>query len=705
MVTAVLGQQENARDTGRWISELYSINTLGAVLGALGSGFVLIPWLGLDGAIYAAATLNASAALAVAASAGPATVMHLPRGAPEVPPLPPEAARSRDRSAALFLLILTGFASIAAEVGWTKYLSIVTGTTIYGFSMILAVFLAGITLGAWWARHRVSWIERPIPVMAAGLLALGVASFVTRAGLSAAPALQQALTASDLAPLLRQAAILGYVAIVLLPSTLVLGALFPLALAAYSGSGGAAGAHLGRAYATNTAAGIAGSASAGLWLIPAYGTDALLVTIGLVTCASGSLLALGQGPRPRTVATIAIAAAVVAAALKGPGLDYRALVDAVDDRYDDAAKAGLPSRSLFLREGRVGVVSVTTRNGITAGLQSNGLTESHIDLVDPRNGSLIEGLLGLLPYFVHESPEHAFVVGFGGGNTAYALATTFALRSIDVVELEPAVVDAVTSVTGGNVPALQDPRVVLTIGDARHALLTTGRRYQVIASQPSHPWLAGASSLFTREFFLIARSRLTTDGVFAQWLNLFRMDTTTLRGILKAFCSVFPHAVSLGDLTTGDLLLLGSPVPIRFGLERIAERMQNPATARYLARHGVRDPADILVMFVLSRGEMETLTADVAPSTDTNLLPEVRLAGGLAPPAAAENPYLWLRRHRTFALSDYLADRDRARALFDTGLKLVERGQFDGARAVLEGLGPLDPGLAAQLAERVDPPR
>lgn len=704
VMTAVILHERVAEDaTGRRISELYSLNTLGAVLGALLSGFVLIPRVGLDGAVYAAAALNG----AIVLIAGWSVRRREQRGRTREPaavemnvtPSPPPV----DSRSALFVLIVTGFSSIAAEVGWTKYLSILTGTTIYGFSVILAVFLAGIALGSWAVRLRIARIERPGLTLATGLLALAAATLLTRGGLSVAPALHSALVGLSWSPELGRVAVYAYVAMVLLPSTLLLGAMFPLALGSYCGTAVQARARVGRGYAANTVAGIVGSAGAGLWLIPRYGTDRLLLGLGLLLASCGLLLAYHYGSRWNRVTAAVAAAAVAAAGILGPGIDYRTLIDAVDDRYDQPTAAAAPSsRSLFLREGRMGVISVTTRDGASAGLQSNGLTESHIDLVDPRNGSLIEGLLGLLPYFVHADPQHAFVVGFGGGNTVYALSTAFLLRTIDVVELEPAIVEAVRTVSAENVPALQDPRVTLTIGDARHALLTTARRYQIIASQPSHPWLAGASSLFTREFFVIVRSRLTGDGVFAQWLNLFRMDTTTLRAILKSFCEVFPHALSFADLGTGDLLLLGSSAPIQLDPARMRERMRVPATARYLMRHRIGEPADLLKMFALSRAEMVRTTGDSRPSTDTNLIPEVRLAAARSRPVSDEDPYLWLRRHRSFDLVGYVAGPEQAQLLYGVGLELLEQARTDDAHVVLEHLARSDPGLAERLASAID---
>ena len=128
------------------------------------------------------------------------------------------------------------------------------------------------------------------------------------------------------------------------------------------------------------------------------------------------------------------------------------------------------------------------------------------------------------------------------------------LKSIRVVELEPVVVEAARHIAAGEIPALRDPRVRLDFNDARNTLLVERTRYDLIVSQPSHPWLAGAANVFTRQFWEIVKSRLNERGVFGQWINLFKMDATTLRSLFQAFYEVFPQGMSFANLHTGDII-------------------------------------------------------------------------------------------------------------------------------------------------------
>lgn len=672
-------------ELGERLSFVYSLNTWGAVAGAGLAGFVFIPSFGLDGAVWVAAACNFTivgvgwANRARFAADDGAKPLRLPAGGPsgsgEAAPTP----LLPRRRLALAALIATGFCSIAAEVGWTKYLSIFVGTTLYGFATILMVFLAGIALGSWIVRPLLAGRRDTLELLVWGLLALGVTIAATRPALSLAPVV---LAASG-----EGGTLLPYVFVVavLAPSTLLFGALFPMSLQIYCEERIDLRKHAGRAYAVNTLAGIAGSLAAGFWLIPAFGTDLLLVSLALVFPLVAAALAVWLADVPRRRALMAGALAVGAVAVLLPALDYRPLVRAVTFR--DPQTAGLDPagwRFEYLREAKAGVVSVITRDGVLGALQTNGLTESHLHFLDPTVGSPTESLLGLVPYLLHREPRSAFVVGFGGGNTAYAMTRTRALSEIRVVELEPAIVDAVRAVTNGFVPALVDPRVELEINDARNALLVAADRYDLIVSQPSHPWLAGSGTLFTREFFEIVRSHLQPGGVFGQWVNLFNMDETTLGAILHSFYQVFPYGFTLRPGGGRDLLVFGSEWPTVLDPKRVEQELEHRELSEHLARLGFRSVTDLLAGFALSRTEILLEVQEGPCNTDTNLISEVRLArvGGRRTKGSETDEFF--ERARSLDLVPYLpaeSARDVLSALAGT---FEQRGLADDARRARE---------------------
>ncbi|MCK4586678.1 MAG: fused MFS/spermidine synthase, partial [Gammaproteobacteria bacterium] len=330
---------------------------------------------------------------------------------------------------------------------------------------------------------------------------------------------------------------------------------------------------IGKAYAVNTVASIFGSLMAGFWIIPDFGTDVLLTSMAMVLLVLPFLFLPALSGRVPQVAVASFAVVALAGSWVLPHLNYKDLISSV--QYDDESYAGKEPEYLFLKEGKAGVISMVTHNGRHVKLQNNGLNESFIDLEDENNVLLVESLLGLMPYMLHENPRSAFVVGFGGGITTKALTMT-SLESIRVVELEPAVVEAGRAILGGEIPALQDPRVTLSFNDARNTLLVEENKYDIIAAQPSHPWLARASNVFTKEFFNLVKSRLNEGGVYGQWVNLFHMDATTLKSLLRAFYEVFPHGMTFANLDTGDFIMYGSGSPVVFDYARIQKRLNEP---------------------------------------------------------------------------------------------------------------------------------
>lgn len=683
-------------DIGLRVSQLYSLNTAGAVLGAALSGFVMIPYWGLDGTVFIAVGINFIIVL---------SALYFNRYI-ELPPLGKAkrtstregaAAAAPLRIPALIALFFTGFVAIATEVGWTKYLIVFAGSTIYGFSAILTVFLLGIALGAWLVRAHLERMRTPQLWMALGLLALGAALLLTRAGLSAVPNIYQAvnhLSASGAA--IRGVKYAIVLALLLLP-TMLFGALFPLNLKLYCGDLDGVRARIGRAYAVNTIASVLGSVLAGFWLIPQFGTDALLTGMALIAIAL-PLLFLPALPswRPR-VALAALTLLALPTAWALPHLDYRALIASVGYQYDMDAQDGKTPKFLFLKEGKAGIVSVVTYDGRIAKVQNNGLKESVFDLKDPYNGMLMESLLGLVPYLLHEHPHSAFVVGYGGGVTTRALTYTD-LDRIRVVELEPATVEAAYALYPGGPPWLRDARVRVDFNDARNTLLVENRRYDIVAAQPSHPWRAGAANVFTQQFFQLVRSRLNPGGIYAQWVNLFNMDATTLRAIFKAFYNVFPEGMSFANIDTGDYVLIGSNRALQFDYARMAQRMAHPAIKELLGRHRIAAPQDLLEYFALSRGEMQKAAGDAVPNTDTNILSEVRLSALVQDvPTGAEDPYAFLLNEFHADLRPYFPAAIAAQRMYDIGSLALTRGYTDMADKIAAQLHDINPRYARLL--------
>lgn len=632
-VVPLLTAWRDAQGQGEAVGTVYGFYTGGALFGVLAGGFLILPALGLDGAVWLAALVNL-AALGVAWRA---------RLSDTVSTAPAFAGGTPLRRWAVAVAALNGFVALGTQVAWGKLLVLVTGSTLFGHTLLLAAVLLGIALGALFYHSLAQ--RRPLTTtgLRHWLLLQAALVLFTREGIAwlATPAAQGWLDG----PFQHYLATV----VVLLPVNIVFGVVLPHALAlAYPER-----RRIGSGYGWNILAGVAGAVATGLWLIPAFGSDTTLRLLALLPLLAVLGWSLSRPvPRPVVALTLAAVALLGTAAWLRPPVDLAALVTAVNYRYSGVPDGRAPNYR-YLAEGRSGVISLIDYSGDVVYLQKNGIKEAKINSLDARKGTLAESLLAFLPSVFRPDAQQAFVVGFGGGTTARVLAAT-QLERVQVVELEPKVVEAMFSIGREKFDFVDGERVVLTYNDARNALLLDGRHYDLILSQPSHPWLAGSTPLFSSEFFALAHGRLVPGGVFGQWLNLFRMDTTTLKAVLRSFYEVFPHGAVFGIQKTGDLLLFGSDEALVLDYARSKVLFDDPDIRTTLNYGGLRDLHLLPSHFLFTR---ETLMAVLAEEdgtmqvTDANLLIETRLARLYEPPDGAEDPYRFLREvlHRRAA--------------------------------------------------------
>ncbi len=634
---------QETKTMGKRYAQIYSLNTFGAVLGALLCGFVLVPSIGLDGAIYTAVIINIIIALTAIMASQQSLFSTLQKFSP--PPYlsaqKPQADTKlikNQKLKALGILFITGFVSIATEIGWSKYLIIFTGSTLYGFSILIAIFLFAIAIGAWVIRHYLDRIKQPALWLGYALLGLAVLLVYSYSGLSYIPTLQTYLTHSDLS--LANQNLLKYVAIFALisPPSFLFGALFPLALLLYTQTADRVQSDSSTAFGINTFAGILGSIVAGFWLIPQFGTATLLLSMAGIVALVATLFLLSLAIKKQRLIVIALSVSTFALIIFSPPLSYKPLLMTT---FNNTNKTDLSDEHLtYIKEAKSGVIGIINHKNQYSRLINNGLSEASVDTFNYNHVDLTATLLGIIPYLFHTDPKNSFVIGFGGGVTTYALTKT-PLQFIEVVELEPEVINAMKSVyPRGIIPALVDDRVSLKIQDARHELLATKNRYDIIISQPSHPWLSGASNLFTQEFFELTYNRLSSNGIYSQWVNLFKMDTTTLKAIIKAFNNVYPHTSSFIMRQGEDLILIGSKQPIQVTYDTVASRLQAPQIRILLDQHNIMTPQDLAGYRGLNRFQMLNMTKNSVSSTQMNIITETRLSHlGWKASDQKENPF------------------------------------------------------------------
>ncbi len=626
-------------EIGSRIGLLYSINTAGAVVGTLAAAFWLLPEFGLRQTILIAAGVNGLvflAAWALSRTAGASFPADNGR-ATSAPPAFPGAAWI------LPLIFASGLASFTYEVLWVRLLEHLLGGSVYAFSTMLASFLMGITLGAAAASRYGKTREHA--AFGFAVSQLGIAAFSLAAFLAVD-------WIPDLTDRLRN---LGYSKLLidwtastltLFPAATLIGATFPLAVRVLARDEADAGGASARVYAVNTLGSVVGSIGAGFFVIPALGYAGTLTACVALNLLLGLGTALAFTPKAaRPLQGLAVAG-MVALLIVPPGepwkiLRYSALGKS-SNQHDDVAYLGV---------GRAATVLLLDDHAHWT-LRTNGNPEGRISPVGTRhNRPLVARWLGAIPSLVRPDAKSLLVVGFGGG---VALETVPSLiDTVDVVELEPKVVEANRSVGDERWrDPLRNPYLTVHLDDARNALTLTDRRFDAIVSQPSHPWSAGASHLYTREFFELAENHLTPDGVFVQWIGLTFVDEFLFESLLATLTAVFENVQVYNPGGSYGVLFLSSNAPFDVGETAARAISEVPEDFGHV---GIFIAEDVLGAMLLDEEGVDTLAAGKAINRDDHNLMQIHS------PKILDSP-LRDRRVDYFAPHDPLAKIDLQRA-------------------------------------------
>ncbi len=542
-----LGRRLRDRGEGSAAGWLYAANTAGALAGSVAAARLLIPELGLGGATLCGVAANAAAGILVFTRFG------------RTPAPGPSDAVSAPwfGSRALFpfgtVAALSGFAAMAAEIGWARLAALLFGPTIYTFACVIAAVILGVALGSA-AAARLGDRRGPRFWLAVVQL-LGAASSAAVAWFGSGLVLPVgeliARHASDV-PHLLDVQFLGTAAVLLLPG-LAFGATFPLAVAgaaaAANDSAQEAGRATGTIYATNAGGNVAGALAAGFLLIPWFGIEAALGVAVLAQLVAAFL----ASPRLLTLALAGALGAFGFAATRS--WDWEALSGGL---YRVAPQMETSRHRDFLRKGRLRFLEQGESATVTVKEVAGELSLAIDGKVDATDGPdmLTQRLLAHLPLLLHPAPESVFIVGHGSGVTAGS-ALRHDVARVTAAEISPEVAAASRLFEASNGAPWEDERFALLEVDARNRLLLDRDAYDVVISEPSNPWMSGVSPLFTVEFFELVRSRLADGGLFCQWIHLYNLAEENLRTVVGGFTDVFPET-ALFVLHDGDALLIGS---------------------------------------------------------------------------------------------------------------------------------------------------
>ncbi|MGA3018955.1 MAG: fused MFS/spermidine synthase [Bryobacteraceae bacterium] len=610
-----------------WLGFLYGGNTAGAVFGCLLAGFYLLRVYNLTTATLVAAVINAVVGL---------VSLGLAARTPEAAPAPVKQAKGV--AAARFgpwpiyvTIAISGATALGAEVVWTRLLGLLLGATVYTFSIILAVFLIGIGIGsaAAAASLRGGTFQPRVAIGWCQMLLAGAVAWT-------ALMLSSSLPYWPINPLLSTSPgftfqiDLARVLWTVLPAALLWGASFPLALAAVASKVEDQGSMVGGIYAANTGGAIVGALAFSLVLIPAIGTlgcERVLIVLSAVSAvfALGPLLKQSKG----LTATMALAGALALAGwLSANVTDVPGMLIAYGRRIMISSGS---SKLLYAGEGMNSSIAITQWNDGAIQFHVSGKVEASTEPYDMR----LQRMLGHMPALFAPQPKSVLVVGFGAGVTAGSFVLYPEIQRIVICEMEPLIPPTATQYFAKeNYSVMHDPRVQMVYDDARHFVLTTNEKFDIITSDPIHPWVKGSATLYSKEYFELVKQHLNPGGIVTQWVPLYESDDATVKSEVATFFDVFPNGSVWGNDNNGtgyDTVLLGQAEPLKIDADSIERRLENPgdaAIAKSLRDVGFGSVVDLLATYAGQRGDLLGWLEGAEINRDGNL--RLQYMAGLA---------------------------------------------------------------------------
>jgi spermidine synthase len=640
----------------------YGGNIAGAMCGCLLAGFYLLRVYDMPTATYVAVAINVTvAALSYRLSTRTHYKPTSPGDAPARESSPPPASAGY-----VYVAIgLSGLTALGAEVVWTRLLSVMLGATVYTFSIILAVFLGGLGSGSGVASHLVRQMKNP-------RIALGVCQLLLAAAIGwTAYTLADALPNWPIDPLLARNAVFNFQVDIMrcmwavFPAACLWGASFPLALAAAAKRSQDSGILVGRVYAVNTVGGVFGALAFSIVLIPWIGTqNCQRLLIALATMSALIVLvpvarSLGKPGAAATVLSVVTVVWMIVNIAPVPWLAVaygRRMILQTD-----------PGRALYVGEGRNYSVAISEPPNGSRYFHVAGKVEASTALADMR----LQRMLGDLPALFHPDSESVLVVGFGAGVTAGSFVLQPTVEKIAICELEPLVPPAADKYfRQENYDVKNDRRTTIHYDDARHVILTSKEKFDIVTSDPIHPWVKGTSSLYSKQYFELVKQHLRPGGIVTQWVPLYESDLATVKSELATFFNAFPNGTVWGNTINGlgnDLVLLGQVEPLKVNVDALEARWSRAEYARVTQSLGAvdfHDATDVLATYAGRASDLKPWLAGADINDDMSMRLQYLAGIGLN----FDDPgsiYTEMLRYRRFPRELFTGSEQRVRLLED----------------------------------------
>lgn len=577
---------------GGRVGGLYAINTMGAVGGAIVAGFVLLPELGLRGTVWCGVAVNFLVFIIA--------VLVSKWSTPTVQSSDSEAATPTSEQfqyvwMILPIMLFSGVCTFVYEVLWTRLLSHILGGSVAAFAIMLASFLSGIAIGSLVASRFAK--TRTAAALAFISSQLGIAAMSVLIYYSLDTYLLEGLS-------YEQNVLAAF--LVLMPATLFIGATFPLAVRMYAAEANAAASSSARVYAWNTLGAIFGAAVAGFFLVPLLkyeGAIRAMVILNLALAVAAATILPATRRLPLAISAVVLAATTI---FYFPSAPERIL------RFSSLMEPATGD-VIYYDVGRSATVLVFEQDGEFR-LRNNGLPEAAAVALGTPPTLDNQRMLGAFPVLVRPDTKSALIVGLGAGKAITGLPPT--VEEVDVIELEPKVVAANQAISDRlKFNALQDPRLSIYINDARSALALSSKKYDTIISQPSHPWSAGASHLYTTEYMALVADHLNENGVFLQWINSQFVNEELLKSLCATILDVYPH-VRMYQWSPQVLFFVASEKPMDVEQQILNSGRPFKDAPLFYLELGVAVVEDVVAALMLDEQGVREFAADSPVITD-----------------------------------------------------------------------------------------
>jgi spermidine synthase len=607
-----------------WLGYFYGGNLAGAVMGCVLAGFYLLRFFDMATATLVAVVFNVAVAL-------------LAFGIARVTPYVPSATRQATAAVApgarfvYVAIALSGMTALGAEVVWTRLLSLLFGATTYTFSLILAVFLVGLGIGSTIGSELARRVAHPRVVLGWCQLllcaTLAWAAYATGSSLPYWP-INPSLSTSSV--FLFELDLMRTIWVTL-PSTILWGASFPLALAAVAQRGQDPGRLVGGVYAANTVGAIVGALGTGLVLVGTVGSQAAQQVLIGFAALSGLLLLVRIAPAGRRAARAGGVLSVRAAGMLVAGVCVAAVL---------LVRVVPPLPGLLVAYGRYAATwygineVIYTGEGVTAAVAVSetpaGVRNYHnagkVQASSEPQDMKLQRMLGHMTTLVPDNPAKVLVIGCGAGVTAGAVSIDPRVIDQTIAEIEPLVPEVVsTYFSEHNFNVVDNPKVTIHLDDARHYLLTTDEMFDAVTSDPLDPWVKGAATLYTREFFEEIKTHLNPGGVVTLFVQLYESTDAAVKSEIGTFLEAFPNGAVFANTINGqgyDLVLFGQMGDRPINVDTVQARLDAPESEpirRSLAEVGIHSAVQLFGTYAGSRADMESWLQGAEINTDRNL--------------------------------------------------------------------------------------